>query len=179
VTMQAVVIPGNLSNQGSLTVSGSNTLTLSGGTYWYSSIQISNSAKLIFTGPTTLYVTNGITLSNSAKMYASGNRPSDLLIQAQGSTANLSNSTELYGALYAPNAHVTLSNSAALHGVVMANRVTMSNSSRLHYDEDLPKLVSFGGGTGFDVAILSWGVKGQIDPSADFMAAVAIDTTAL
>ncbi len=167
--MAAVEIPDELTDGGALTLSGGTTLTLTGGTYWYSGIQISNSAKLIFTSPTTLYLTGGINLSNSAQMYASGNLPSDLLIQMQGSSASLNNSSQLYAGLYAPNASVALYNNAALYGAVMANEVVMSHNSGIHYDEalyngDQPENLFFGGGGDSGYSIRAWGVPTDMGP---------------
>lgn len=47
------------------------------------------------------------------------------------------NGTELYGAIYAPNAEVTFDNSADAYGSVVARRFVQRNSAAFHYDASL------------------------------------------
>jgi hypothetical protein len=49
----------------------------------------------------------------------------------------LKNSTTFYGAIYAPEATVEFSNSAAAYGAVVAENFSQSNSANFYYDASL------------------------------------------
>jgi hypothetical protein len=49
----------------------------------------------------------------------------------------LSGNSDLTGAIYAPEASVTLTGSAGIFGAVMAHDTTMRGNAAVHYDESL------------------------------------------
>jgi hypothetical protein len=65
----------------------------------------------------------------------------------------MSNSTNLYGGVYAPDSAITLSNSAETFGAYVTKTMNLSNSTRIHYDEALG---GFGGSSGSEYTVTTW-----------------------
>lgn len=129
----------------------------------YSSIDLKNSKTIVIDGNVTLYTTGDIILNNSAELqiqsdaslilYLGGdfegknssavnNLTQDarkLQIYCLGSCESMQfkNSTDFYGAIYAPNASVVMDNSADLHGSVVAKHFEQKNSGTFSYDAAL------------------------------------------
>jgi hypothetical protein len=129
----------------------------------YSSIDLKNSKTLLIDGDITLYVTGDIVLGNSAEMQIDNN--ASLILYLGGnyegknsSTINnqtedaqklkiycldtcesmvFKNSSDLYGAVYAPNADVIMDNSAKMYGAIVAKTLDIRNSGTLNYDATL------------------------------------------
>jgi hypothetical protein len=129
----------------------------------YSSINLKNSKTLVIDGDVSLYVMGEIILGNSAELqiesdaslilYLGGN-----LEGKNSSTINnltedakklqmycldscedmiFKNSTDFYGAVYAPNTNVIMDNSAAIYGSVIAKTFEQRNSGAFNYDASL------------------------------------------
>ena len=129
----------------------------------YSSIDLGNSETVIISGDVTLYITGDITLGNSAELqieegasltlYLGGDfegknsssvnneteDPGSLQIYGLDSceTIIFKNSSDLFGAIYAPNADVIMNNSADVYGAVVAKTFDMKNSGLFMYDATL------------------------------------------
>lgn len=118
-------------------ISGSNTLTLPGGVYYFHNFTTSGSSTLTFSGAATVYVTGKIAMSGST-MTAS-NLPKNLSFQVIGpGTINISSSSALYASIYAPQSDVALSGSGAIYGSVLGWTINMSGTSNIYYDLALP-----------------------------------------
>jgi hypothetical protein len=130
----------------------------------YSSIDLGNSETVTISGgDITLYITGDIILGNSAELgiendaslilYLGGdfegknssavnNLTKDakkLKIYGLDSceTIQFKNSTDLYGAIYAPNADVVMNNSANIYGSVVSKSFDQRNSATFNYDVTL------------------------------------------
>jgi len=129
----------------------------------YSSIDLGNHETVLISGDITLYITGDITLGNSAELqiepdasltlYLGGNfegknssavnnetqDPGSLQIYGLDSceTIIFKNSSDLYGAIYAPNADVIMKNSADVYGAVVSKSFDMKNSGTFLYDASL------------------------------------------
>ena len=153
VALNSVQIPPNLANQGALSVSSKDTVTLPGGAYWYSSINISGDALVNFTGPATLYVSGSISITGKG-IVTSQNLPPNLLIYVQGSpTVSLAGKDNFYGAVYAPDSNVSLSGNAALYGAVVGAVIHDSGKALVRYDEALKTI---NGNSSNTVSVLAW-----------------------
>lgn len=155
--------------------------TIYSGSYKIPSIGLSNSSKITISGDVTLYVTGNTYLSNSSiieipsgsslKIYADGvlglsnstsinnasKIPANFLLYSTytGSGAiQMSNSTNLYGGIYAPDSAITLSNSAQTFGAYVVKSLQLSNSTKIHYDEALGNLG--GGSSSSSYSITTW-----------------------
>jgi hypothetical protein len=142
------------------TIQNDATITNSGR---YDSIDLKNNKILLIDGDIDLYVTGEIVLGNSAQMQI--NNDASLILYLGGnfegknsSTINnltheakrlqiycldgcenmvFKNSSDFYGAIYAPNAEVIMDNSADLYGAVVARSFEQRNSGTFNYDVSL------------------------------------------
>ncbi|HUU16496.1 MAG TPA: collagen-binding domain-containing protein [Sedimentisphaerales bacterium] len=129
----------------------------------YSSIDLGNSETVIISGDVTLYITGDIILGNSAELQIEEGSSLTLYLggdfEGKNSSAvnNLTedakqlqiygldscetiifkNSSDLYGAIYAPNADVIMNNSATVYGAVVGKTFDMQNSGVFMYDASL------------------------------------------
>jgi hypothetical protein len=129
----------------------------------YSDINLKNNKTLLIDSDVSLYVTGEIILGNSAEieidndaslvLYLGGDlegknsstinnltqEAKKLQIYCLDSCENMlfKNSTDFYGAIYAPSADVTMNNSANLYGAVVAKSFQQMNSGDFNYDASL------------------------------------------
>ncbi|MBA7634427.1 hypothetical protein ES703_42012 [subsurface metagenome] len=129
----------------------------------YSSIDLGNSERVTISGDITLYITGNIILDKSAELrieegasltlYLGGDfegknsstvnnetqDPRKLKIYGLDSceTIRFKNSTDFYGAIYAPNADVVMNNSANIYGSVISKSFEQRNSGTFNYDVSL------------------------------------------
>ncbi len=81
------------------------TISIPGGTYYFNTFWISNSAQVTFTGPATVYVASSFGLDSNAEVDASGNVPGNLQLRAiGGASVWLSNNSQLTANFYGPGA---------------------------------------------------------------------------
>ncbi len=142
-------IPGGLTMLPAL--NSEHDVTLSEGTYWYPSIRIAGTARLIVTGRVKIYVTGSIDFGGNGIVSGSGGAlaPPNLLIYG---TVNPNDATQkctsvsihgngaFYGAIYAPEAAASVSGNGAVFGALTANTVTINGNGGFHYDEALGNL---------------------------------------
>lgn len=160
-TLPSIVVPGWLDSLPSGgTIKNDTTLNTSAK---YSSIDLKNSKTLLIDGDIILYVTGDIVLGNSAELqidndaslilYLGGNYEGKNSSTINNQTENahklqiycldtcesmvFKNSTDLYGAIYAPNADVIMDNSANLYGAVVSKTLDIRNSGTVNYDASL------------------------------------------
>lgn len=157
--VSAVSAPASLSNSGVLSLSGSSTQTLSGGSYMFDSITLSDSAQLTFTGSAIVYVNGNVTLNSSAGIVTKDDFPGNLQIYVIGANAILiQNSTQFYGAIYAPGSNLTLQDTAQVYGAVKADVTLIEEDAQIHYDEALADPTN----SRNEVRILAWVEGGSI-----------------
>ncbi len=148
--MPLPTIPTGVINSGSLSVSGHSTVTLSAGTYWFSSISITGSAQLATTGAVKIYVTGPADIGGNG-IATAGNLPPNLLIYGTADPTNPANTCtsvsihgngNFYGAVYAPAAAIQTSGNGEVFGALSGNTVLINGSGHggLHYDEALGHL---------------------------------------
>jgi len=126
----------------------------------YSGIYLGNSETVTISGDTTLYITGDIVLGNSAElgiesdssliMYLDGNfegKNSSTINNLTEDAQNLKiygldsceilrfkNSSDFYGAIYAPNADVVMDNSSTIYGSIVSDSFEQRNSGTFNYD---------------------------------------------
>jgi len=142
--LPSVQVPANLTNSGNLSLTGNTTMTLPGGSYWYSSINITGNGRLNFTGPATVYVTGNMIMTGNGRA-ASQDAPANLSIKVWSMhNATLSGNAKLYGTLYGNDVAVKLSGNAAIFGSVIGNTIQQSGNAKVHYDEAMSTNVTNG-----------------------------------
>ena len=159
--MQPITIPEWLQSlPSSGTIQNDTTITNSAR---YSGIDLGNSETVTISGDIILYITGDIILGNSAELgiendaslilYLGGNfegkNSSAVNNETQDAqrlkiygldsceTIRFKNSSDLYGAIYAPNADVVMDNSANLYGSVVSKSFEQRNSGTFNYDVTL------------------------------------------
>lgn len=119
-----------LTSDNRLVMKSNQTLTLPGGTYFFSEINISGQAQLTFDGPTNIYVDGPVSISGGAHTTSSNHWEFNLY---SISTAPISFSGSSSGAMniYAPLAEVKLSGTEKLTGTVLGDLVTVSGNASI------------------------------------------------
>jgi hypothetical protein len=139
------------------------TQTIPGGSLQYDTINLGNSQVLTIDGPTILYVTGTTTLHNSAEIIVAAGGSLELYLGGDlvnqnsvgfdnetnvaanlkiyglpGCTSmDLKAKSDLYAAVYAPNADVVLFNTGDFIGSLVGNSFEMKNSGNFVYDISL------------------------------------------
>ncbi len=113
----------------------------------FSEIRIDDGSSL------TLYVDGNITCINGAGINNPSGNCSDFTLYGTGTGTEpqvfeLKNNSDVFGAIYAPNADIILKNNAVLHGSVTAKNFTIKNNGIFYYDAALS-----------DVSIIDVGVR--------------------
>lgn len=122
------------------------TLTLPGGTYFFSQFTLSGNSTVKFTGPAKVYVTGSLDLSGGTLL--NSGVPSDLMIYAHpyalpGGFSPTSTQVKIAGgsgsafAMYGPSAYLTLSGGSDIFGAAVAKRIKVNGNCRYHYDKAL------------------------------------------
>jgi hypothetical protein len=139
-----------------------NGTTLSSGTYRASSVNLNGNGTATISGDVNLYVTGSMTVSGNAEIillpgssltvYVSGSvnisgggivnrtlNPHSLVIfgTATCTSVTYSGNSDLYGAIYAPEAAAAISGNSSIYGSLIGAAVTLSGGGAVHYDESL------------------------------------------
>lgn len=151
--MTPVTVPGGLTNQGNLSVSGNNNVVLPGGTYLYTHVSVSGNGQLNFSGPAVVYLTGTLSISGNG-IGTAATLPPNLVFQVSGSgSVSFSGNADFYGAVYAPESAVQINGNGAFYGGMSGRTVTNTGNGGVHYDEALRRA---GRGSGGQVQLLSW-----------------------
>jgi hypothetical protein len=143
-----------------LTLNGNQTLTIAGPVVITvtGNLEISNNAKIQIatTGSLEIHLAgdlaiNGNGIQNDTKL------PRNLAIigtVAENDTLGMATNTAFHGVIYTPLASLTVSNSQAIYGSIVAKAVTFNASPSIHYDLSLRQAVFSGIETPY--AISDW-----------------------
>lgn len=155
---------------GTISVGKAGTLTITGpATIVTTSFSGGKDGNLVIdatNGPVEIYVTG--TYSHLAGFEASpaSGSPMALAFKIEGTQdVVFPANTAIRGAYYAPNANILFSNANECWGAFAANRITMSNDMRFHFDEDLLNHFEDDTGQGDDgLDVLGW-CEAAVQPS--------------
>jgi len=140
-----------------LAVSGGGSLTLSGGTYFFSSLSLSGGSILKVTGPVKIYITQVGSLGGGGIVNVTG-LPANLQIFQHpyalpvglAPAKKLMNTLSVAGGsgaaltVYAPYTDVAVTGGGGIYGSIIADNLQAQGGSQFHYDEALGGL----GGSG-------------------------------
>lgn len=153
--------------------------------YYFSSLSVTSSSRLIITGNVTLYINGNFTFSSSSDLvlasgakltaYVTGitsvgssgkinaandKKPANFFLWSSATSADnsdykvtLTSSSDVYAAIYAPRAAISITSSVDLYGAVRGKYVNIASSGDFHYDETL-KNMAVGNPTSYK--IVSW-----------------------
>ncbi len=139
--LPAVTVPSGLTCS-DYTVGGNSTITLAPGTYCYSSLTLQGGGTLTASGPVTIYLTGALVAKGNSSVGVVSDPTKMMFLMASGGAATLeqgtiTGSTNFYGGLYGPDATINITGNAAVYGSIVANRVNLTGSAEIHYDQAL------------------------------------------
>jgi hypothetical protein len=139
LTTGSYEITGNLTVPLSTTLdiaTGANVVLLVNG-----NVTIAGEVQFHTTGTLTLYVNGSVTATGAAINSSGGTANMQVLGLKNCNSIQLTSSTVMSGAIYAPQASVTLqTGSVKLYGAIIAHDLTIKNTSQFHYDQALQSL---------------------------------------
>ena len=141
----------------SMRVSTGTTLTLTGGTYFFSDFTLRAGAVLNVTGPSKIYVTgdfdcsagtmaNPTGVSGNLQIYAHP-YPLPTTYDPPRTEVKFAGHPQCAAAIYAPAIEVTISGNSDFFGAIVADRITMQGNPFFHYDLALGQIEIKGGAT--------------------------------
>ena len=112
-------------------------ITLPGGTYYFTSLNVHN-GTLTFSGPATVYINGDAALTSTAAISTYQSLPKNLRIRIAGSrTFDVGNTVSLFADVYGPQSTMTLGNGATLAGAAIVDVIDAPNNANLYFDESL------------------------------------------
>lgn len=165
---------------GPLAVPGSATLTLAPGDHGFDSVSIGKGATLLIEGPATIVTSSFSGIKDANLMIDATGGPVTIYCETyshdngfevdavEGSPAAVAffvsgtqdivfpSNSKIRGAYYAPDADILFASGNEAWGSFAANKITMSNSMRFHYDEALSKHWDADGSVTKGAEVLSW-----------------------
>jgi hypothetical protein len=143
VEFMPVYVPNSLTDLGSITLSSKNkTLTIVGpGSFKASNIDVGANSTLVIdnsAGPVTLYITGGVEVWQAGSITVSDPNPEKFAIYIKGiGGVRLSNNTNFYGVVYAPESLVEIDGTADFYGAFVGDVVYLHQQANVHYDTTL------------------------------------------
>jgi Flp pilus assembly protein TadG len=126
-----------------------SSVTLPGGTYYFTSISVANNADITFSGPATLYIDGSVNFSQDNGVYAYRRIPSNLKIFQRGAGATFggsnANNITLLADILAPQTTFNVNNNALLVGGAIFKTIAVKNNAEFYYDEQLQHTLGVGG----------------------------------
>ncbi|MBI3320951.1 MAG: hypothetical protein HYZ91_01635, partial [Candidatus Omnitrophica bacterium] len=131
--MVSVSVPAGLTCS-DYTVGGNTTATLAPGTYCYHNLTLQGGGTLTASGPVTVYLTGSLTAKGNSLIGVPADPKQVVILMTSSSGATLeegtiTGSTQFYGALYGPNATITITGNAKVFGSVVAKSVDVKGSA--------------------------------------------------
>ncbi len=134
-----------LDNDGILNINGDVKIYLTSNTSALTTGNNTVAVNIIDGGSVVIYTDGAVDLGN--KVIINNNninpKPADFMIFSRYAGENgvvIDNSNTFYGAIYAPQTSVELSNNAAFFGSVIGGTLDIVNNGALHYDEALAQV---------------------------------------
>jgi hypothetical protein len=132
-----VSIPALLPNLGSLKLSGTTQTLVGPASYQVADLSISNNGRLVIDnaqGPVTLYVTGNVSVSGTGTIAVADPNPEKFAIYVAGSgSVQLSNGSNFYGVVYAPQSTIGVSGQGQFFGAFVGDKVGASGAADIHY----------------------------------------------
>jgi hypothetical protein len=127
-----------------LVVTSYDSLTLTGGTYYFDSALIDAQATLIVTGPTTIYLAGDGVFGGGGIVNATG-EPRNLTVYSNAANLEVRGNAGFYGAIYAPGTDILLTGTADYYGTIVGRTVELPGDMVVHVDEAILRdLFDFG-----------------------------------
>ena len=125
-----------LNSDGEFALSGSDSVDLPPGKYYFSKLSLSGGSTIGISGPTEIYVTGDVHLGGGSVTNLTF-LPKNLKLFPMGSKCVISGDSEFHGVVYGPTAKVERSGSADYFGAVVGGELVLGGSGGIHADEAL------------------------------------------
>ncbi len=141
-TFMDIKVPDGIPNLGAVQVNAT-TYTINGpGSFLVSQLTLTRGANLYIdnsAGPVTLYVTGDFSVYSSSMITVADTDPEKFgVYMANGGQVNLNGGcSSFYGVVYAPYSPLAMTSNSEFYGAFVADRLTLNNSARVHYDSTL------------------------------------------
>ena len=127
-----------ISNGDTITIDGHITLNITG------KVEIDNNSQIEITegSSLTLYIADAFKISNGGKINNLTQKPPNCIIFSTATSKVdycLDNDGEFYGALYAPNGKVEITNNAVIYGAILGKEIKIDNCAEIYGDKALLK----------------------------------------
>ncbi len=116
-----------------LFVDKNQTVTLAPGTYYLNEIKLEKEAKLVITGPVTIFMTGKLQADKEVVINTS-QIPTNLFIYSSGDKIQMDKETKFYGAIYALKADIDIQKESSIYGSIIGYKVQFDKENQLHYD---------------------------------------------
>lgn len=128
-----------------LSIGANKTLTLASGTYYFSSINTANQAKIVLApgAKVTVYLTGTMMMEQNTEFNAAG-KPSNLMVYSKGTDLFIKNNSKFSGGFYGPATNFTFENNADVRGALVLKQATIKNNTCIHFDRKFLEEVNFG-----------------------------------
>lgn len=135
------------------TLTSNNTLDLystggplGDGTYCFEDLNIEGSSNVMPHGDVKVYLTGTLTVVGNTDV-GNPDDPTDLIFYMTANSiatieGSLLGTSKFYGGLYAPDATIAIGGNTEIFGAVAANRVHVTGSAIIHYDEAMADLTT-------------------------------------
>ena len=127
-----------LEDDGGMVVDRNSTLTLPGGTYYLSYLEVENNAEVMVAegAEVHLFVSGSISFRNNSSIHNGPEHPEHLVIVSgadseSGGEVIIRNNADLGLFLYAPYANIVLKNNAEIYGGIVCRRLDMKNNTQV------------------------------------------------
>ena len=121
-------------------VNGSETVTLTAGTYCYHNLTIQGNGTLTASGSAKVYLTGELSAQGNSSVGVPTDPTKMVFLMTSTSEATIEEGTitgsnKFYGAIYGPQATINITGNAEVYGAIIADRVNLTGSAEIHYDE--------------------------------------------
>jgi hypothetical protein len=149
LTFSVASLPASYVNHGNLNLGGNNTLTLSSGDHYFTSLSVGGNANLLInstTGPVRLYVNGGVNVSGNGDI-GNGNPANNCEIYVVSSAGvDVSGSGTVTASIYAPSSPMNVTGNGYVLGPVVAKSINVTGSGDIDTTDQLSP-TALGGGT--------------------------------
>ncbi len=127
----------SLTNKGNLSLTGQQSVLLDPSNALFDSITIRDGAAARIDTPTTVYILGDLDAAGNGFVNTARD-PANLTIIVLGKHVALGAASDFYGTLIAPNAHVVLSGTHDVFGIVIGKTLELRGDIEFHIDASLP-----------------------------------------
>lgn len=109
-------------------------VTLTGGTYFFTSVRLRGQSTITVTGPTIIYVSGGASFTGGGVLNVTED-PANLTIYGTGRTMVFSGTSVQYASVIAPQTDIVMHGTVDYYGTMLGKSLEITGTFNLHVDE--------------------------------------------